>query len=648
MSRRARSRWLAIGVAIVVGSGCSHLVETRSVSRFSGALESGDLASLRDATSPGFRQKALRDGSAIEAMALLEWPAGEVKVAEVNELSDTRRRVKVEVTPSDGGSPETVTYELSRDPESSAWLVDDVLLKQTRRGSTVTRSATELMDLLLCVHEMQEAWGSGDRKRLLDSTTESFSKELEQIPGSYLDVLVARVAVSDGRTFSARPKASLEKGTAQVRYGGPEGDTVLSMLHEAGQWRVDDIVLSARSSRRRPESVRLLAGVVGKAAAFLDAYQAGDREKIKEHASESFYRNGLSSADLASETLPPAGRIDQAAEIRLQQTFSDIVIKQPDGLVRLSLVREPSEDPVADSVDAHARRFQVAEVTLVDFDNRQERRLSSVFTVSARLRLFLNALRQRDLLALRHNSSVDLNQRVWNQLTSASLPDVLGLAFTNAPLDVSGVVFRGAVTEVSVTQGDRAMTFVLREQNGSLRVDDIRVPADNRPGSLKQQFERLIPVQGFARALDNGGGQGVTRHASADFNRLVWSQVPNRMPDQAVHVPRFLRTRLRAIRAMDPEEGEDREVVLFGDRDFGARVVLVLEAGRFRVDDIQLLAGEADGVAPTWLKQALRLMVARPQNRPSNEAAARPAVRESVSPEAVRAPSGGLGVPTPE
>ena len=609
MSRRDTA-WLAVGVVWVLAAplGCSHLLETRSVTRFTGAFEDRDIVALREATTPEFQRRALRDTSAVEAMELLQFPAGEMTVTEVEETSADRRRVQVEFE-TDGGIKTPLTLELSREGSTSGWLVDDLLLKQTRRGATVTRSATELMDLLLSVHEFQQAWHSGDRKRMLGSTTDGLSKKLAQMPPSYLAQLATRVAVRDGRTFRSRPRASLDGDTAQVRYNGPEGETVLALKSESTGWRVDDIVFSSESAQRQPESVRLLASVVARAAGFLDAYKQADRDQLKAHASSLFYSNCLARADLKQEKLPPSSAIDATVEVRLQKTFSDIVIKRPDGLVRLSLEREPTTDPG----DTTLRGFRVAEVTLVDFGSSQERRLSAVFTAHARMRLFLAAVRQHDLAALRHNCSADFNNRVWKQLAPGLVPEILGLAFSHETAQVSGTVFQGAITEITVTQGERAMTCVLREQNGMLLVDDILVPTTTLPGSLKQQFERLVPVLAFREAIVSGKAPSAARYSSSDFNRLVWSQVVGKLPVQAGRAAKFLGPAVSRMGAIDG----DREEVILGDLRFGARVVLVRESRRFRVDDIELYSGEPAGVRPTMLKQVLRLEIARPRNRNS-------------------------------
>lgn len=609
MSRRDAA-WLAVVLGLIAPAGCSHLVETRSVTRFTGAFEDRDISALRDATSPEFQKRALRDKSAVEAMDLLELPEGKVSVAEVEEVSTNRRRVKVEFE-SDDQVTTPMTFELSREGESGAWLVDDLLLKQSRRGKTVTRSATDLMDLLLSVHEFQRDWATGERQRVLASTSESFSKKLAQIPAPYLAQLANRVAVRDGRTFSSRPRASLDKGTAQVRYNGPEGETVLALTLEPAGWRVDDIVFSSTSSKRRPESVRLLATVIARAAGFLDAYNAVDRSGLKEHSSSRFFSNCLARADLSELELPGSAAIDAKAEVRLQKTFSDILIKRPGGMVRLSLEREPESDSSSKTGDTSSSGFRVNEVTLVDFSTQQERRVSAVFTAHARMRLFLAATRQHDLLAIRHNSSSDFNSRVWNQVSPAVLPEVLGLAFSEGLTQVSGTVFQGAVTEITITQGNRALTCVLREQNGVLLVDDIVVPTTTLPGSLKKQFERLIPVLGFRQAIERGNVTAVAAASSVDFNRLVWSQVSDRFPAQAGRAVRFLRPTPTQIRVIE----DGREEVTLGDRQFGARVVLVKESRGFRVDDVELLAGAPVDTRPTMVKQVLRLEIARPQKR---------------------------------
>ena len=163
---------------------------------------------------------------------------------------------------------------------------------------------------------------------------------------------------------------------------------MLALILESQRWRVDDIVFSANSTSRQPESVRLLVSVVARATNFLDAFNQADHKTLKANASNGFYNNCLARANLAEVPLPGSTAIDGTTDVRLQKTFSDIVIKQPEGLVRLSLERESASDPK----DTSVRGFRVAEVTLVDFGSQQERRLSAVFTAHARMRLFGNTI----------------------------------------------------------------------------------------------------------------------------------------------------------------------------------------------------------------------------------------------------------------
>ncbi len=273
----------------------------------------------------------------------------------------------------------------------------------------------------------------------------------------------------------------------------------------------------------------------------------------------------------------------------------------------------------------------MSEVTLVDSGSSQERRLLAIFTAHARLRLFLAAVRQHDLAAIRHNSSMDFNTRVWRQLTPGLLPELLELAFSNGRVEVSGTVFQGPITEITVSQGTKVLTCVLREQNGVLLIDDILVPSTTLPGSIKKQFERLIPVFAFRKALLASDPKQLVQYSSADFNRLVWSQVGDRPPLRANLAARFLDRRASRMRAIE----DDREELVLGDRQFGARVVLVNERGRFRVDDIELYTGD-EATAPTFLKQVLRLETARPRNRDGVES------KELRSP----APAASLSRPT--
>ena len=124
MSRTIRSLVWCFGLAVgaaASGVGCTHLIETRAITAFSEHLKEEDLDGLMKATTRDFRQRALRTATALEDLKILHLPDGKTTIVEVEELSDDKKRVTVQV----GEGKKEVFYELARDGDGH-WMVDDI------------------------------------------------------------------------------------------------------------------------------------------------------------------------------------------------------------------------------------------------------------------------------------------------------------------------------------------------------------------------------------------------------------------------------------------------------------------------------------------------------------------------------------------
>src|SRR5690606_16074944 len=103
--------------------------------------------------------------------------------------------------------------------------------------------------------------------------------------------------------------------------------------------------------------------------------------------------------------------------------------------------------------------------------------------------IFAEALASRSLPLLKTSSTADFSRRVWSRLNDKSLRALAFADIEDVEPEVISTVFHGAVTEVNVKQGDRALTYMLRDVEGQLRVDDILMPVHNRPNSFKATLE---------------------------------------------------------------------------------------------------------------------------------------------------------------
>ncbi|MGH7200845.1 MAG: hypothetical protein ACREJB_09590, partial [Planctomycetaceae bacterium] len=231
MKRLAISWWLC-ALTISVAAGCGHFLESRAIDAFTAALDAQDLAALKDHSSDAFEQKALRRAEALDDMQILHLPTGETSVTEVEDVSETEKRVTVKA----GESTRKVFYQLIKDG-SGEWVVNDVYLQQKHQGLTAKRSVTEQMDLLLTVREFLAAWDGGEREAVLAVTTPKLRALLESLPPAFLERLTRQVIGERPPSSKLKPKAELDANVAVVRLPRGAGEMVLSMKLLDGAWK---------------------------------------------------------------------------------------------------------------------------------------------------------------------------------------------------------------------------------------------------------------------------------------------------------------------------------------------------------------------------------------------------------------------------
>lgn len=578
---------------IVAVCGCAHFVESRAIQRFSHALQQQDLHALRESTSETFDRKALRLAESLDDLQILSLPTGDLSVVKVEDVSDNEKNVTVQV----GESNRRLLYKLTKHVQTGQWLVDDIYMKQKKQNLTAVRSVSDQMDLLLSVREFLSAWQEGSRSDVLRVTTPEFGGTLAQLPPGYLAQLTQRMVREPLRGRRQHPQAQLDEGVAVVRLPRGSGEMVLSFRMQADAWRVDDIEIQSRDEEQRVPSVRREAEILFSGLAFLDAYQAADKQALAQTCTPRFFE-ALAPADLSAVPLPELRDLQPDYRVKDLGGEATLAVPAAGGLVRLRLSRQRDE-----SSPREADRYLVDDVTTFGREGG-EQQLSAVFTATAVAQLFAQALADGDLPLLRRLSTPHFAAATWERVDDAMLRVLPLQGFRTAAPRVTGVQYRGEVTEIAAEQFGAPVTFVLRNWNGKLRVDDVWTPLPRRPKSMKETLSALIPVYAFAGALERENVEVLQRQSSSEFDRLVWKQVRS-FPNVGVVPFQQFQAPVQAV-LFD----NDRATVKLGDDRFGAEVTLLREYEQWVVDEVLLIAGPEPSQRHE-LRKALKQELAR-------------------------------------
>lgn len=603
MSRAVRSFVWSVGLALSVagtGAGCAHMIESRAINAFAKNLEAQNLDGLKVATSDDFNKRALRTATALEDLKIVRIPDGKPSIVDVEQVSDDKKRVTVNV----GEDKKEVFYELTKD-ESGKWVVDDIYLKQKKKGIESFKSVTDQMDLLLTVREFLDAWGHGDRDQVLSITTPKLRAALQDVPPSFLAQLTRQVTNSKTASGKFRPSASMDDKVAVVKLPRQAGETVLTMELKKGKWQVADIGIVCKDEEEKLPSVMNIAHAVNRCVAFLDAYQSEDKNRLEKLCEKDFYQGSLSFADLKQAKLPEPQLPEHELQVRLRGNRADFTLRSESEFVQVDMQREP--DVASDAPP----EFVVSDVTIYEVATKQEMRLSALFTAKGMLEVFIDALSRRKLGEVKHCSTSDFTSRVWDKMSDATVSTMPLENFDSTDVEYVAATFQGALTKIEVRQGGVPFTYLLRDERGRFLVDDVQWKVTGVPESVKSTLEVLIPIQDFASGITLGRDPELQQQAldliqancSSDFNRMVWSQ-SRFVPNSGMSADTFLQTPVRSMAITDKEV-----VVNFGDQQYGAKVLMRKEYDRFIVDDVVLVAGKSES-EHLALRQALRNQLA--------------------------------------
>jgi hypothetical protein len=586
-------------VLVCAATGCANLAETGALDHFTAAIEKNDLNQLKASASETFDEKALRRKDSIDALKIVyQHPEEKLTILKVKTVSPTEK--KVEVTTEK--THRKMEFKLVRDAKSGKWVVDDIVFKQKSKDVTAIKSVTEQMDLLLVVQDFLVAWHKGKREEVQAVTTVSFGKLLGELPTTHLERLTKRVAGERIKPEEFRPEATIDGQDAIVKLQRARGILILSMKLTNKGWKVADVQVESRKDKDQLASAKRTATVIRTVVDFLKAYKASDQPALKKLAAETFYEKCLTLADPKLVPLPTPDVLGEKDTVTTEAKTGEYLLKRGDDTVKISL-KSVSTDP-------DNPKFVIDEVTI--FDTKSQKRLAALFTAQAKMQLFVKALLKGDLALVRQNSSKDFDLKVWNRLKTLPLTEILppeiemAQAVNSDPTD-----FRGPVIRIPVRQGARELTYVMRDWNGDVSVDDVMMPVLDRPQSLKDTLQVLLPIRLLTSTLRESSlateGQepqlellrGIT---SRNFNRLVWSQI-SQIPESAYSVLPHLDMPLASI-----SETSTGQVVQLGDERFGAKIELVREGELLMIDRVWLLAGQAD---PPELRHSLQMQLAK-------------------------------------
>lgn len=581
-----------------------HGTEQRVITQFTDALGEDNEAAFRKVVSTHFEQRAMRSKDSYKDLEILSLPKKKLEVVESKEISPTQFETVAK-------SEEGIKYQfiLVRDEAKRRWTVDDVMLRQQKKGTRATKSSVEVMDLLLTIREFLQTWQGAERTAVLQALSTELRTPMEKLPEPWLQQMIVRISSECESEMARRPQAQMNESDAVVKMPSKNGFLLLKVAREDEKWLVSDIEVVNRKSADHPGSILRQARAMNSVTDFLTAYNKQDLTRLKKHTEQKFFENSLSVGDLSLIPMPSAEHAPDDFEIQSFAGQLTVMIPDKEAVVRIDLTtpevanaKDDRKRPANVTVEAE---FIIADVTIYDRQTQQQQNLRSAFTAPARALLFLSALQTKDLPMLRQTSARALAESSWDRIDPSliSLLPLTGIPSGEMTLQSSKVA--GEVTELEFLSASGQICFVLlRDENGSLKVEDVQYPdAAAKVASLKTQVMLSVPVIELAHAWKSGNLDSVKRISSSDFNRLVWSNM-TALPGQFDRVPEMLQQPVQRTRA-----DEQRALVELAEP--GGPVVtvaLLRENTAWVIDEISM--PQADGTRLD-LRKSLRMEIAR-------------------------------------
>lgn len=610
-----RSPWIvAVALGATIVPGCTGLFTKRAIERFAASMQESDLEGLKLSSSEHFGQKALRQDDSAKGLKMLKLPVGKVEIVAVEDLPDGKRKAKVKIGEKD--KAKEMEYMLSRGPKGRGWVIDDIIMTQdSGNGHVVERTVTEQMDLLLTCREMLISWRGKVAEEKLAFCDEKLQTTLKPVPAPWLDQMFREIA-GPGNQSTFKPDARLNGNMAFLVLPHPEGNLLLTMSREEDRWLLHDLALEPKS--KDSTGIRSLAKMVAafdKSAVFLSAYEAENREALQGSASAHLFKQCLSGGDLKHVPVPSSTLLNASYEAR-QFTDGTEAVKRVEMLLKdgeqtyMLTLRE--EDIPQEEAGKKVTEFRVDEVTIFEKGSKDVKKMSSLYLTHAISNAYVAALVNRDVVRLREISSRNFNDRVWGRAESSYFAIMPDPQLEAGEPEIISTIFRGDVSEVTLIQGETPMTLVLNLANGWMVVDDVLLPAIDRPSSLKANLELMLSVHAFASALHQKDTSKLLRYSADGLDRIVWRQLSD-VPDLC---QQLVRPMLSEVVSVEP--GENINIVRTSEGDVQAEIKLVREGDMIVVHDV-MLTSKSDPNQQLVLLATLRQMIAAGQLGPANK-----------------------------
>ncbi len=575
--------------------------EEKLIRQFTESLAEGNERAFRRTVSTRFESLALRAPEAFQDLEILELPGERLEIIEVTSEGNARKAV----AELENGRTR-YQFIMVDDPAKGHWCIDDVELRQQKRGTRDTRSSVELMDLLLTIREYLGTMQQGSREELLAASAPELNEALADLPEPWFHQLVTSITSEMEPAVTRRHKIDIAGSEAMASIPSSKGVLRIQVQHHDEQWMISNLELQQRGEEQHPGSLLRQAHAMTCVSRFLAAYNSTDRIRLQALSEQKFFSNSLRIGNLSLIPLPDSAHAPDDFQIQAFAGQLTVMVPFEDNICRFDLI--PADSGESDPLTAETRKpgsddFVVSDVMVYDRVTRRQRNLRLAFTAPARAMLFVDALAEGNIPLLRQISSREMTEQIWLPLSELPQPQIPLLHPPRGPLQLQDSIAQGDTTELQFVAADgRLCSVLLEEQNGNLLVTDLQYP-DAQAGltSLEHQLLHAVPLMQFAAAWESGSVDQIRAATSAEFERLVWSNV-DQLPAQLQHLPQLLRQPLKSIRPVEHEM-----LVEVGRRGVEAVIRLVPRRGVPVVDEITLFS--SDGHAMN-LRESLRQEIA--------------------------------------
>ncbi|MFM7161262.1 MAG: hypothetical protein ACKO3P_12915, partial [Planctomycetaceae bacterium] len=303
MLRPSLSALTLLGL-LASAAGCKNLTETRVITAFHRSLSEHNLETLREQVSDEFENKAVKGADTFEALELIDFPEGKIKVVKVVETKtdDKKRPIEKKVTVEVGEAKQRVVVFLEKESDRNRWVVRDEYLR--REDMEKNRALSTRLEVLIGVNRVVSALRSGQRDNLGSVATPEFSQSLAGLSEEHYQQLSAKLTSGLAPQARVLPNDRLGEETAAVRVARSDGELVLEFRRGGDRWLLDDISLETRKGQGDIASVRDMSGALGTAIWFLQCYQQQNHQQLAEVCRPEFYQGSLKEADLSQVPLP--------------------------------------------------------------------------------------------------------------------------------------------------------------------------------------------------------------------------------------------------------------------------------------------------------------------------------------------------------